>query len=74
MTAPIEIVAAVIRDDTGRTLLVRKQGTQVFMPPGGNASRARTISRRWRGNSAMTAGGHLRIEMSAMTNPGCETR
>ena len=37
MTAPgtIEIVAAVIRDDTGRVLLVRKRGTTAFMQPGG---------------------------------------
>lgn len=35
MSPPIEIVAAVIRDDAGRYLLVRKQGTQVFMQPGG---------------------------------------
>ena len=35
MSQPIEIVAAVIRDKSGRTLLVRKQGTHVFMQPGG---------------------------------------
>jgi 8-oxo-dGTP diphosphatase len=35
MSPPIEIVAAVIRDDAGRYLLVRKQGTHVFMQPGG---------------------------------------
>lgn len=35
MKPPIEIVAAVIRDDCGRTLLVRKQGTEAFMQPGG---------------------------------------
>ncbi len=35
MSPPIEIVAAVIRDDDGRTLLVRKRGTDVFMQPGG---------------------------------------
>ncbi|MCB8819186.1 NUDIX hydrolase [Microvirga rosea] len=32
---PIRIVAAVIRDDRGRVLLVRKRGTQAFMQPGG---------------------------------------
>lgn len=32
---PIRIVAAVIRDAEGRMLLVRKQGTTVFMQPGG---------------------------------------
>lgn len=33
--APIEIVAALIRDATGRVLLVRKRGTTIFMQPGG---------------------------------------
>lgn len=33
--APICIVAAVIRDDEGRLLTVRKQGTSAFMLPGG---------------------------------------
>ena len=31
----IEIVAALIRDDAGRVLLVRKRGTRAFMQPGG---------------------------------------
>jgi 8-oxo-dGTP diphosphatase len=31
----ISVVAAVIRDDSGRVLLVRKRGTQAFMQPGG---------------------------------------
>ena len=31
----IRIVAAVIRDDAGRTLLVRKHGAAVFQQPGG---------------------------------------
>jgi 8-oxo-dGTP diphosphatase len=31
----IEIVAAMIRDETGRVLLVRKRGAQVFQQPGG---------------------------------------
>ncbi len=35
MSPPIEIVAAVIRDDAGRYLLVRKRHTAVFMQPGG---------------------------------------
>ena len=35
MTALIEIVAAVIRDDRGRYLLVRKHGTAAFIQPGG---------------------------------------
>jgi len=33
--APIEIVAAVIRDATGRVLVVRKQGSDTFIQPGG---------------------------------------
>jgi 8-oxo-dGTP diphosphatase len=31
----IEIVAAVIQDEDGRVLLVRKRGTRAFMQPGG---------------------------------------
>jgi 8-oxo-dGTP diphosphatase len=31
----IRVVAALIRDDEGRVLLVRKRGTAVFMQPGG---------------------------------------
>ena len=31
----IEIVAALIRDQAGRVLLVRKRGTKAFMQPGG---------------------------------------
>ena len=33
--ATIKVVAALIRDDTGRVLLVRKRGTAMFMQPGG---------------------------------------
>jgi 8-oxo-dGTP diphosphatase len=32
---PIRTVAAVIRDEAGRVLLVRKHGSQVFIQPGG---------------------------------------
>ena len=35
MTGTIEIVAALIRDEAGRVLLVRKRGTKAFMQPGG---------------------------------------
>jgi len=36
MTQPtIAIVTAVIRDDVGRMLVVRKRGTAIFMKPGG---------------------------------------
>jgi 8-oxo-dGTP diphosphatase len=31
----IKVVAALIRDDAGRVLLVRKRGTHAFMQPGG---------------------------------------
>ncbi|WP_421737490.1 NUDIX hydrolase [Caulobacter sp.] len=31
----IDIVTAVIRDDAGRMLVVRKRGTAIFMKPGG---------------------------------------
>jgi 8-oxo-dGTP diphosphatase len=34
-TATIKIVAALICDETGRVLLVRKRGTPTFMQPGG---------------------------------------
>ena len=34
-TGTIKIVAALIRDDAGRVLLVRKHGTTAFMQPGG---------------------------------------
>jgi 8-oxo-dGTP diphosphatase len=35
MSNVIGIVAALIRDDAGRVLLVRKRGTAAFMQPGG---------------------------------------
>jgi 8-oxo-dGTP diphosphatase len=35
MNAVISVVAALIRDDSGRVLLVRKRGTAAFMQPGG---------------------------------------
>ena len=34
MSEPIRIVAALIRDENGRVLLVRKRGTETFMQPG----------------------------------------
>ncbi|WP_419255629.1 NUDIX hydrolase [Caulobacter sp. ErkDOM-YI] len=34
-TKVIDIVTAVIRDDAGRMLVVRKHGTAIFMKPGG---------------------------------------
>jgi len=38
VTGTIEIVAALIRDEAGRVLLVRKRGTTAFMQPGENAT------------------------------------
>jgi len=35
MTRVIDIVTAVIRDEAGRMLVVRKRGTAIFMKPGG---------------------------------------
>ncbi|NGM50808.1 NUDIX domain-containing protein [Caulobacter sp. 602-2] len=35
MTKVLDIVTAVIRDEAGRMLLVRKRGTAIFMKPGG---------------------------------------
>jgi 8-oxo-dGTP diphosphatase len=35
VSEPIRIVAALVRDEAGRVLLVRKRGTQAFMQPGG---------------------------------------
>ena len=34
-TDAIKVVAALIRDEAGRVLLVRKRGTTAFMQPGG---------------------------------------
>lgn len=38
----IRIVAAVVMDDWGQTLLVRKRGTAAFMQPGGKLDRGET--------------------------------
>ena len=38
----IRIVAAVVLDDSGRTLLVRKRGTTAFMQPGGKRANDET--------------------------------
>lgn len=35
MSQVLDIVTAVIRDEAGRMLLVRKRGTAIFMKPGG---------------------------------------
>jgi 8-oxo-dGTP diphosphatase len=41
-TRLIRIVAAVVMDDAGQTLLVRKRGTQAFMQPGGKLAQGET--------------------------------
>lgn len=38
----IEVVAAIIVDGAGRTLMVRKQGTSIFMQPGGKPEAGET--------------------------------
>ena len=49
---PIRVAAALIVDDDGRLLLVRKQGTSVFMQPGGKyepgETGAQTLARELR--------------------------
>lgn len=41
MTDPVlRIVAAVVLDDDGHVLVVRKRGTTAFMQPGGKIGRA----------------------------------
>ena len=40
--APVRIVAAVIRDTTGRVLLVRKRGSDTFIQPGGKREAGET--------------------------------
>jgi 8-oxo-dGTP diphosphatase len=39
---PIRIAAAVIQDDQGRMLVVRKRGTRFFMQPGGKTHEGET--------------------------------
>ena len=75
----ISVVAAVIRDDSGRVLLVRKRGTSAFMQPGGKrdtgeddvAALAREIDEelgvRMVGGSARSLG---EFEADAANEPG----
>jgi hypothetical protein len=58
-TGTIRIVAALIRDDAGRVLLVRKRGTAEPRPscsPAASAIRAKTTPRRWRAIGALAHG------------------
>jgi 8-oxo-dGTP diphosphatase len=65
--APVEIVvAALIRDESGRVLLVRKRGTDVFMQPGG---------KREPGEDDLTAlGRELAEELGCRMVAGCAVR
>ncbi|QFU14988.1 NUDIX hydrolase [Microvirga thermotolerans] len=60
--APIRIVAAVIRDAAGRILLVRKQGTQAFMQPGGKREPGE--------DDAAALARELREELGCAVRPG----
>ena len=79
----ISVVAALIRDDVGRVLLVRKRGTAAFMQPGGKCdageSDAAALSReiveelgcRVRDNSAQALGV---FDRQAANEPGFQVR
>ena len=79
----ISVVAALIRDDVGRVLLVRKRGTAAFMQPGGKCdageSDAAALSReiveelgcRVRDNSAQALGV---FDCQAANEPGFQVR
>jgi 8-oxo-dGTP pyrophosphatase MutT (NUDIX family) len=60
----IRIVAAVVVNREGRTLLVRKRGTAAFMQPGGKLSFGETavaaLAREIREELACEVGGHCR--------------
>jgi hypothetical protein len=48
----IKIVAALICDDAGRGLLVRKRGTTAFMSRAASSTRAKTTFRHFRAKSS----------------------
>ena len=58
----IRIVAATIRDESGRLLLVRKRGTQAFMLPGGK--------REPHEDDAATLARELHEELGCTVRPG----
>lgn len=75
--SPIEVVTALIRDDEGQVLVVRKQGTQRFMLPGGkreaHESDHQTLSRELReelGVRLAEASAFGRFEAQAANEPG----
>lgn len=61
-TVPIRIVAATVRDGSGRLLLVRKRGTQAFMLPGGK--------REPQEDDAATLARELHEELGCTVQPG----
>ena len=65
----ISVVAALIRDDDGRVLLVRKRGTTAFMQPGGkrDAGESDELGCRVTANSAWPLG---MFEAPAANEPG----
>jgi 8-oxo-dGTP diphosphatase len=77
----IEIVAAMIRDDQGRVLLVRKRGAVVFQQPGGKRDAGdrddlHTLARELREELGCTMhweGARLlgRFSAPAANEPGC---
>ena len=79
----ISVVAALIRDDLGRMLVVRKRGTKAFMQPGGKRdageSDVAALSReiveelgcRVRDNSARPLG---EFDCAAANEPGFQVR
>lgn len=60
-SAAIEVAAALIVDDTGRLLLVRKEGTSVFMQPGGKYEPGET--------GAQTLARELHEELGLIVDP-----
>lgn len=62
---PIRVAAALIVDDDGRLLLVRKQGTSVFMQPGGKYEPGET--------GAQTLARELHEELGLRVDPAALT-
>lgn len=77
----VEVVGAVIRDDAGRVLTVRKRGTRRFMLPGGKrepgeddrAALARELSEEL-GVRLVAATPVGRFEAAAANEPGARVR
>jgi 8-oxo-dGTP diphosphatase len=84
-TAPtrIRIVAALVFDDQGRVLLVRKRGTRAFMQPGGklNAGESRLVALNRELNEELCCSLDLAstvflglFSAPAANEPGCEVQ